>query len=435
MADDERAPEPGHFLPGGEGEQPEPAPTAAPRTALTPPDTVNRQQLGLGKARPIGAPPAPGPRKAAPLPADPEYRGGYSGPPPAPQPGAPVTPLQGTRQIGRARPVGWNTTSTRTGVPEFTSQQPELKQRRRLSRPVVGLISALALIVVSGGAVAAYKLIDSFDSTVANPLTQPTVKPSKTPEPPLPDPTVTKTVEPVPDAVRLQKNELYKFGKLPTVNCPLPKVKPNTKTNVLRFYQALMPCLAETWEPLVVKYYPFRQPKLALAVKGAKGACGGEGIETAYYCPEDETIYMRWEDDAKFYQQNPVAVVDLVRTMAHEYSHHVQMLTNIVISSNSQAGWAKTPAAKLEWSRRLELQASCLGSAFISANQKTLGLVGERLDFWNYLSRHIGDELSDKKVVRDHGSSKSYTYWSGQGFKTANPATCNTYAAPPAKVS
>jgi uncharacterized protein len=435
---DEQEPKPGprvgHYLPGGEGDQPGAPAADAPRTALTPPDAVNRRQLGLGKARPLDAPVDPALKKAAPLPADPTQLG-YGAPPAAPLASAPITPLRGGKQLGGARPVGWHTTSTRTGVPQFSSEPPELKSPRRFSRPIVGLLSALALIVVSGGAIASYQLIDSFDSTVANPLTQPTVKPSETPLPAPAVPTKTVTVQPVPDAVRLQKNELYSVGKLASKNCALPTIKPTTKTNVLRFYQAMMPCLAETWEPLVLKSgYPYRQPKLTLAVKGATGACGGDEPDTAYYCPKDETIYMRWEDDAKYYQRNPLTIVDMVRTMAHEYGHHVQYLTNILISSNSQSGWAKSTAAELEWSRRLELQASCLGSVFIGANQKTLGLVGERLRFWNLLSRHLGDDLTVKKV-RDHGSSKNYLYWSDKGFKTANPASCNTYSAPAAEVS
>ncbi|NEA31697.1 neutral zinc metallopeptidase [Streptomyces sp. SID13031] len=453
MADDERAPKPGHFLPGGAGDQPESAPTDTPgtrpstpgdpveltggaadpaRTALTSPDNGNRKQSELGAGRPI-SPPANGvPKKAAPLPSDPEYQGFYSGPPPAPLPNAPTTPLSGTRRLAGPQRIGWHTSPKRTGVRAFEAQP---KGPQRFSRRILVLLCAVALIAVSGGTVAAYSSIGSPGSAVADPLNKPSEKPADAPSPIPPPATETVIVPAVPDDVRVQKNELYKVGKLPGYNCALPKVKPNTKTNVLRFYQAMLPCLAETWEPLVLKAdYPFRQPKLALATKGATGACGGEALETSFYCPEDETIYMRWEDDVKFYKQTPVAVVDLVRTMAHEYSHHVQTLTNILISSDSQARRTTSKAVKLEWSRRLELQASCLGAAFVSANKKTLGLVGENLVFWNFLSRHIGDELTTKKV-RDHGSSKSYLFWSDQGFKTANPASCNTYVAPSAKVS
>ncbi|WBQ04300.1 neutral zinc metallopeptidase [Kribbella sp. CA-293567] len=443
MADDERGPdqvsEPGpqagHFLPGGAGDRPETPTADTPRTALTPADAVNRRQLGLGKARPLDAQGDPSLKKAAPLPTDPGQQG-FGAPPAAPLAGAPVTPLRGGRQFGGPRPVGWHTTSTRTGVPQFASEPPELKSPRRFSRPLVGLISALALILVSGGAVASYKLIDSFDSTVANPLTQPTVKPSTdSPQPILPDPTVTKTVEGIPDAVRLQKNELYKLGKMASMNCALPKVKPDSQANVLRFYQAMLPCLAETWEPLVLKAgYPFRQPKLVLYSKGLKGGCGAGLPDYSYYCPADETITMQWALKAKYYKQSPVTAVNLLVTMAHEYSHHVQQLTNILISSDSQAGWAKNKPLELEWSRRLELQADCLGAVFLSANRKTLQLTGQRLEFWRYGSKNGGDELDPKKD-RDHGSRKNSEYWQTRGFSTADPASCNTYAASSARVS
>lgn len=432
MADDEQAPEPGHFLPGGGGGGSEAAPTSVARTSLTSPETANRRQLGMSKPRPVGESPDPAAKKATPLASDPEYQGGYSGPPAAPLAGAPVTPLGGTRRIVRARPVTWRDTSPRrTGIPQYAPQPP----RTPLSSTVVILLCALALVVVGGGTFASYRAIDSFDNTAANPFTKPPGKRAESPQPAPPQPTETVTIQPVPDLVRLQKNKIYTVGKIPTVGCPMPNVKPNSKVNVLRFYQALMPCLNETWEPLVLKAdYPFRQPKLALAAKGASGSCGGEPPETSFYCPKDETIYMKWEYEVKLYKLGPTAVVELLDTMAHEYSHHVQHLTNITISSDSQEGWTKGKDAKLEWSRRLELQASCLGSAFLSSNKKSFGLQGQRLRYWDYEAKHTGDE-NNPKGPRDHGSRKSYELWMTQGFKTADPASCNTYTAPAAKVS
>lgn len=437
MADDERVPKPGHYLPGGAGDQPEPAATGAPRTALTSPDTVNRRQLGLGKARPIGAPVDPTLKKATPLPTDPAYQGDFGAPPPAPLPGAPVTPLRGTRQLGGARPVGWHTTSTRTGVPQFVTQQPELKQPRRFSRPIVGLLSALALILVSGGAVASYKLIDSFDSTVANPLTQPTVKPSESPLPAPPAPTVTKTAPTVSDADRVQKNKLYTVGKVPTVKCAEPAVKPNTQANVLRYYQALLPCLHETWEPLVLKAgYPFRQAKIALVgQKTSAATCTGQDPDSAYYCGVDETIYMLAKDDLESYKDDPVSArIWMMSTIAHEYAHHVQILVNIGISSKSRQGWMKSKASQLEENRRFELQASCLGAVFLGANKATLGLRGQKLEIWEFQTKHSGDEYNPEKI-RDHGSRKNQWFWEGPAFKSTNPASCNTFVAPSAKVS
>jgi predicted metalloprotease len=144
---------------------------------------------------------------------------------------------------------------------------------------------------------------------------------------------------------------------------------------------------------------------------------------------------MQWQDTPKSYREDPMPTrVDMMDTLAHEYGHHVQMLTNILISSESREGWTKSSAAKLEWNRRKELQASCLGAAFLGANKQSLGFRGEQLRFWEYLVQHSGDEYNPKKV-RDHGSRKNQWLWGGAAFKSGSPASCNTYTASAKKVS
>lgn len=431
MADDEQAPEPGHFLPGGGGGGSEAAPTSVARTSLTSPETANRRQLGMSKARPVGESPDPAAKKATPLASDPEYQGGYSGPPAAPLAGAPVTPLGGTRRIVRARPVTWRDTSARrTGIPQYAPQPP----RTPLSSTVVILLCALALVVVGGGTFASYRAIDSFDNTAANPFTKPPGKRAESPQPAPPQPTETVTIQPVPDLVRLQKNKIYTVGKIPTVNCRQPKVKPTTKTNLLRFDQAIIQCMHETWEPLVLKAdYPFRQPKLALAAKKTVTSCVGE-TDSSFYCGTDETITMQWAEDLKDYKSHPEAVVLMMNTLAHEYGHHVQELTEMLTAVASREGYSKNKAEELEWNRRKELQATCFGAAFLGANKNTLGLRGNLLEFWEYVQKNSGDEYNPKKV-RDHGAKKNVWLWASAGFKSANPASCNTFTAPAAKVS
>jgi predicted metalloprotease len=430
MEDDEAAPdapkvpEPGHFLPGGAGETGDPG-TAGPRP-------VNRQQLGLGRARALDAEVDPALRKAPQSVA--AHVPGYGAPPPAPLQGAPNASLHGTRQPGGTRPVGWHSTSTRSAS-QFTSDAPPVKPPRRFSKPVIAGICAFALIALGGGVFASFKLIDSFGNPVDNPLARPSVKQSHEPLPAPAQPTVTVTVQPVPDAVRVKQNKLYAVGKVPSVNCAEPSIKPNSQSSILRYYQALLPCLNKAWEPLVKKAgYPFRPPKLTLLTKQSSSTCTGETTR-AYYCGDDESINMDWQDDLKLYKQNALAGRTwMMDTLVHEYGHHVQYLTNILISSHSREGWAKTPAAKLEESRRLELQATCFGAAFLGANKKSLGFTGAKLDMWEYQTQHSGDEYDPKKV-HDHGSRKNQWLWAGAAFKTTTPASCNTYTAPAGKVS
>ncbi|ONI78290.1 hypothetical protein BWI15_02095 [Kribbella sp. ALI-6-A] len=415
-------PAPGHFLPGGDGE-PGPSQEAVSRPVRRP------QPMGLSKAKPISAD-EPTQRKGAPLPTE-DGQTGFGAPPPAPLPGAPSAPLTGARQRGGSRPVGWNSPSSRR-APQFSDPTPA-GPARRLPKPVVITGAVAGIVALAGAALLGYRAMDTFD-TVASPLSKPSVKQTE-PLPAPPQPTVTVTVQPVPDAVRVKQNGLYKAGKVASVNCAEPKVKPTTEAAALRYYQALLPCLNRAWAPLVRKAgYEFRPPKLQLYAKG-QTSCLGEPTDTAFYCGDGETITMRGDQDSKFFRQNPEAGrARAMDTLSHEYAHHVQMLTNILISSGSREGWAKTEAAKLEENRRMELQASCLGAAWLGANKTALGLTGERLRIWEWQTKHTGDEYDPKKK-RDHGSRKNMWLWAGTAFKTANPASCNTFVAPAAKVS
>ena len=426
------SPKPGHFLPGGAGDVLTESDLAAAR-----PLAAHRQQpLGLGKARSISAPDSTLRHKARPLPTDPDATGDYSGPPVAPLTGAPWTPLQGTRRTGRPRPVGWHSNPTRAAA-QFSAEPPPVKPPRHYSRAVIAGLSALVLIILTGATIAGFKLIDSYGNTVDNPLAQPSVKKSQIPIPIPPDPTVTVTVPSIPDMVRLQKNKIYSVGKLPAVNCKEPAIKPNSQSAILNYYKALLPCLNKAWEPVVKKAgYDFRPPKVVLQTSQVTSAneCTGEA-DTAYYCSADESINISWKNDLANFKDDPLAArVWMLDTLAHEYGHHVQEMTEMITASFSREGWTKSKSMKLEWARRRELQATCFGAAFLGANKKALGLSGAKLDMWEWESQHSGDEYNPKKV-RDHGSRKSQWLWAGPAFKSANPGSCNTFVAPAGKVS
>jgi hypothetical protein len=423
---DEEAPKPGHFLPGGAGE--------ATGDAGTPPARpVSRPQLSLGKAQPVQNQLDPSLKKAVP-PRTAYDKNQYGAPPAAPLTGAPVVPLQGARQPGGAPRVGWNSPSTRA-APQFAAGHTEIKPSRRMSKPAIAGLGVLLLALLAGGGIASLKLADSYDSSVQNPLARPSVQKSEAPLPAPPQPTVTVTATPVPDEVRVKQNKIYSVGKVPSVRCTEPTIKPNSQSAILRYYQALLPCLNNAWAPLVRKAgYPFRPPQLTLVSKQTASTCTGE-TSIAYYCPDDESINMDWQDDLKNYKKNPLgARTWMMNTLVHEYGHHVQFLTNIGISSDSREGWAKTEAAKLEETRRLELQATCFGAAFLGANKATLGFKGLKYDSWQYEIQHSGDEYNPKKI-RDHGSRKNQWAWAGPAFRSASPASCNTYTAPSARVS
>lgn len=428
MSDSEDGtPKPGHFLPGSDGELPADG---------TRPLTLRRGQPdGLSKARSVSVADSPVRRKARPIPTEPGTTSEYSGPPVAPLTGAPLKPLTDTRRIGGPRTSGWQSNPAR-GIPQFSSEPPPVKPPRHYSRGVIAGLSALVLVMLTGATVAGFKLVNSYGSRVDNPLAQPSVKKSQAPIPVLPDPTVTVTVPGIPDMDRLQKNKIYTSGAVASVSCKEPAIKPDSQSAILRYYQALLPCLNRAWEPVVKKAgYDFRPPKLKLQTGPASDEdCTGES-DTAYYCSADESINISWKNDLQYYKNEPLAArVWMLDTMAHEYGHHVQQMTEMITASFSREGWTNSKAMKLEWARRRELQATCFSAAFLGANKKSLGLSGEKLRLWQWEAQHSGDEYNPKKV-RDHGSRKNNWAWSDPAFKSTSPASCNTFTAPPAKVS
>ncbi|MGW6197965.1 neutral zinc metallopeptidase [Kribbella sp. NPDC055110] len=417
---EEGAPGPGHFASG------EPAAGSRPLT-------LKSAQPGLGRARSVSLDDAPVRRKARPLPTEPGTTSEYSGPPVAPQTGVPLTPLTGTRRVGGPRPTGWHSNPSRAGA-QFTSEPPPVSPPRQYSRPIVVGLSIVVILMLTGATIGGFKLVNSYG--VERPLSQPSVKKSQAPLPVPPNPTVTVTASVTPDVVRLRQNEIYAAGKVASVNCKEPAIKPDSQSAILRYYRALLPCLDKAWAPVLKNaHYPFRSPKVVLQTNQATAAtCTGEK-NVAYYCPADESIYVSWKADLKDYKDDPLSArVWMIDTMAHEYGHHVQNLTEMLTAAGSREGWAKTKAEELEWSRRTELQASCFGAAFLGANKKALGLSGRKLELWEWQTQHSGDEYNPKKI-RDHGSRKNHWLWSEPAFKAADPKLCNTFSAPAAKVS
>jgi hypothetical protein len=48
---------------------------------------------------------------------------------------------------------------------------------------------------------------------------------------------------------------------------------------------------------------------------------------------------------------------------------------------------------------------------------------------WNFL---IGNTIDPR---HDHCNAKNHRYWATRGYQTRNPAACNTFTAPPGRVS
>jgi uncharacterized protein len=241
------------------------------------------------------------------------------------------------------------------------------------------------------------------------------------------------TVQSAYNAVRYSK--LYNTGRIPTSGCKRPNVALNTEYRVRYFEQELVRCMYAVWKTNLWRAGSAKwSVKPNLVVHGyntINTACGSVTGWTSFYCSAGNgTIYIPWRQIVTYYAQNPTfAVAYATNTIAHEYGHHVQAMSGILTAS----WWRQqrmTGDAALAESRRRELQASCLGSAYIGSNKVAYPMSGGLLQQWYYVISHSGDQPGQP---RDHGSMANHNFWSLAGWKGngtyQHPGSCQTWAA------
>jgi predicted metalloprotease len=399
---DKPAPKPGHFLPGGDGDQ-----TAGNDSK----PQADDQKPGV----------------AAPL-AAPTPRLGGEAPPTPPQ-------LSGSRIDSRRTTLS----GSRLGPPpaddraaaayrEVFHPEPLPFMPKKRSKGLIALMVAAVLLLLGGGATFAVKLISGGGISMTP---MPTTVPSGSPT------TRAPVGKGTPDTDVVGKNAIYAAGTLAAATCPEPAFRPTSRENVRSYYQALTACMDKAWEPIVKKAgFEFRSPNLIIFDDGDETACGVQQ-DLALYCQDEHggSATMPWQTIVEDYPKNKAAVrAEMAQSFGFVYGAHVQSLTGMADASDNLADTAASKAAQLEVNRRAALQAYCFGAVFFGAAKASFPLRGELLRQWNGLIQRRGDEHTKDKV-RDHGSSKSLALWMNQGLATTNPGSCNTFVAASAKVS
>ncbi|MEV8632554.1 neutral zinc metallopeptidase [Streptosporangium sp. NPDC051023] len=188
-------------------------------------------------------------------------------------------------------------------------------------------------------------------------------------------------------------------------------------------------CLNLAWKTQFRKAkLPFSQPTLRFVTTKVSSPCGrwpaGAG---GYYCSSNRMIYIGVFRDVL---KNPYAP-NHAQFMAHEYGHHVQQLMG-VMNYYGQSIWRAGATTKLAFSRRLELQADCLGSAFLRQISADLPVEQEQ---WDSMVEWVSANGQKAWVKNDHGKGTSQAYWMERGFNSGSPSACNTWTAPSRTVS
>ncbi|WP_219416654.1 KPN_02809 family neutral zinc metallopeptidase [Pseudonocardia nigra] len=172
------------------------------------------------------------------------------------------------------------------------------------------------------------------------------------------------------------------------------------------------------------------------------GGCGGATSATGpFYCPADGEVYI----DLSFFQElesrfgaegGPFARAYVI---AHEYGHHIQNLLGT--SSRVRPGDTGPTSGAV----RLELQADCYAGVWANHAETTPTSSGEPLIVGvtqqdvaaaldtaarigdDYIQSELGGGRVDESQFT-HGTSAQREKWYSTGYRTGDPAACDTFA-------
>jgi len=339
------------------------------------------------------------------------------------------------------------------GYPPGPGWQQQLPPRKKSKAP---LFAILGLVFVAVAGLWVFGVIKkNADNNYTRPsttepsnrATQPTTEPTgstqPTEVPTTTEPTSTATSKPTQSGASdlniLAKNPLYKTGQMRSVGCKEPTVKPNTAANAARYWAAVKPCLERSWaRQIALAGYKFRAPgMLYWSGVSVSNPCGAGAVNVPFYCSTNHMMYMKVDNFVKVYNQYPgaedkaYARMWYSRSIAHEYGHAMQSVTGILEASYRVKYELPDSESRLRQTRRMELQANCLAGVFLGANKNSYPVNGLMLKVWNKWVVTSGD----KPEQGTHGSKASQAFFMGRSFVTANPASCNTFAASPRNVS
>jgi uncharacterized protein len=237
----------------------------------------------------------------------------------------------------------------------------------------------------------------------------------------------TAAAEPPHPVAALSANPLLTHRMtLAASTCDLPAFgRSNDELNA--YLTAEMTCLDRAWQPVLTSIdLPFAATKLTMS--GDSGSCWSrsDGSPVAFYCGADNELHMPVDSVLNGTDGIPAFVLGV---MAHEYGHHVQDLSGILIAEarDEQRVGPDSPAG-LELSRRLELQANCFAGMFLAS-------VTGRGSITRSMAADGAAAFADGGGESDHGSQTNQGRWAEIGYRENSTAACDTWSVSQGDVS
>jgi len=205
-----------------------------------------------------------------------------------------------------------------------------------------------------------------------------------------------------------------------------------------RFVSKVLADTEDTWAALFKQkgWGAYRQPRLVLYSGATPTACGtGQSAMGPFYCPGDSKVYL----DLGFFRQMTQELDspgDFAQAyvIAHEIGHHVQHLRGITDKVDALRQTSSATRSN-HMSVRVELQADCFAGVWAhhsDSQRNTLepGDIEEGLNAANAIGDDRLQQRAQGYAVPDsftHGTSAQRVQWFTRGFKSGDPAQCDTF--------
>ena len=182
--------------------------------------------------------------------------------------------------------------------------------------------------------------------------------------------------------------------------------------------------------------YTYEEPTLVLFEGGTTSGCGyARSAMGPFYCPADQNIFLDM-DFFRVMQQDLGSQGEFAQAyvIAHEVGHHVQDQLGLLGKVNERRSSVSRAEANA-LSVRIELQADCYAGLWARDAASGLELTEDDIRSALDTAARIGDDALQRaqggQVVPDsftHGTSAQRQRWFDTGFRTGDPAACDTFA-------
>ncbi|MBB3726708.1 neutral zinc metallopeptidase [Nonomuraea dietziae] len=222
---------------------------------------------------------------------------------------------------------------------------------------------------------------------------------------------------------------LHGTGALRAASCPEPPLISGGIPRSKEYLTAIVRCMDTGWSAHFRRAgLRYRAPRVLYFEQPQDEVCGlpWPGGAAAFYCTRRATLVFPLEGP---WIEGRTDLYPL-KIAAHEYGHHVQQQAGVRSAYERLVRARRGDQAEL--GRRYELQADCLAGVFTASVWRSLGRSPAD---WTALVEAVRASGDEPEGRRSHGKGASRAYWLGRGYAAVSPSACDTWSAPPSRVS